>query len=50
MDELLDLVMDVAVDTVVDVLLDELLDDLQEVFNMLLAVDFWFSTMYVLRG
>ena len=40
MDELLDLVMDVAVDTVVDVLLDESLDDLQEVFNMLLAVDF----------
>ena len=36
MDELLDLVMDVAVDTVVDVLLD----DLQEVFNMLLGVDF----------
>ena len=36
MDELLDLVMDVAVDAVVDVLLD----DLQEVFNMLLAVDF----------
>lgn len=36
MDELLDIVMDVAVDAVVDVLLD----DLQEVFNMLLAVDF----------
>ena len=36
MDELLDLVMDVAV----DVLLDELFDDFQEVYNMLLAVDF----------
>lgn len=36
MDELLDLVMDVAVDAVVDVLLD----DLQEVFTMLLAIDF----------
>ena len=40
MDELLDLVMDVAVDAAVGVLLDELFDDLQEVFNMLLAVDF----------
>ena len=40
MDELLDLVMDVAVDATVDVLLDELFDDLQEVYNMLLAVDF----------
>lgn len=36
MDELLDLVMDVAVDAVVD----ELFDDLQEVFTMLLAIDF----------
>ena len=36
MDELLDLVMDVAV----DVLLDELFDDFQEVYNMLLAIDF----------
>ena len=36
MDELLDLVMDVAVEAVVDVLLD----DLQEVFTMLLAIDF----------
>ena len=36
MDELLDLVMDVAVDAVVDVLFD----DFQEVYNMLLAIDF----------
>ena len=40
MEKLLDLVMDVAIDAVVDVLLDELFDDLQEMYNMLLAVDF----------
>lgn len=40
MDELLDLVMDVAVDAVVDVILDDLFDGLQEVFTMLLAIDF----------